>query len=69
VRVNIINPYHVQNGLRRFRFDGPILGEYQDARALKDTGGAAVYTPKDFALNRIMANLMRIVEDAADRGQ
>jgi len=28
-----------------------------------------VYTPKDFALNRIMADLVRIVEDAADRGE
>jgi hypothetical protein len=27
----------------------------QDARALKDAGVAQVYTPKDFALNRIMA--------------
>jgi (2R)-ethylmalonyl-CoA mutase len=41
----------------------------QDARALKDAGVAEVYTPKDFALNRIMADLIRIVEDAADRGQ
>jgi hypothetical protein len=28
-----------------------------------------VYTPKDFALNRIMADLVRIVEGAADRGK
>jgi hypothetical protein len=101
--------------LRRFRFDGPILGEYrvagwpapgvwhrwigrigadrslgekrtegkrrgrsavvvdiippQDARALKDAGVAAVYMSKDFALNRIMANLVRIVEVAANRGK
>jgi (2R)-ethylmalonyl-CoA mutase len=39
----------------------------QDARALKDAGVAEVYTPKDFALNRIMADLVRIVEGAADR--
>jgi len=39
----------------------------QDARALKEAGVAAVYTPKDFALNRIMVDLVRIVEDAADR--
>ena len=36
-----------------------------DARALKDAGVAEVYTPKDFALNRIMADLVRIVEVAA----
>jgi len=41
----------------------------QDARALKDAGVAGVYTPKDFALNRIMADLVRIVEVAADRGK
>jgi (2R)-ethylmalonyl-CoA mutase len=38
-----------------------------DARMLKDAGVAEVYTPKDFALNRIMADLVRIVESAADR--
>jgi (2R)-ethylmalonyl-CoA mutase len=38
----------------------------QDARALKEAGVAEVYTPKDFALNRIMADLVRIVENAAD---
>jgi len=41
----------------------------QDAWALKDAGVAAVYTSKDFALNRIMANLARIVEVAADRSK
>jgi (2R)-ethylmalonyl-CoA mutase len=41
----------------------------QDARALKDAGVAEVYTPKDFALNRIMADLVRIVEGAADHGK
>jgi len=40
----------------------------QDAQALKDAGVAGVYTPKDFALNRIMADLVHIVESAADRG-
>ncbi len=34
----------------------------QDASALKDAGVAEVYTPKDFELNRIMADLVRIVE-------
>ena len=37
----------------------------EDASALKDAGVAAVYTPKDFELNRIMSDLLRIVEDAA----
>jgi len=41
----------------------------QDARALKDAGVVEVYTPKDFALNRIMADLVRIVDDAFDRGK
>jgi (2R)-ethylmalonyl-CoA mutase len=41
----------------------------QDVRALKQAGVAEVYTPKDFALNRIMADLVRIVEGAADRGE
>ena len=34
----------------------------QDANALKNAGVAEVYTPKDFELNRIMADLVRIVE-------
>ncbi len=38
----------------------------QDAEALKDAGVAAVYTPKDFELNRIMRDLCRVVDDAAD---
>jgi ethylmalonyl-CoA mutase len=37
----------------------------EDASALKDAGVAAVYTSKDFELNRIMSDLVRIVEDAA----
>ncbi|MGB7039515.1 MAG: methylmalonyl-CoA mutase family protein, partial [Xanthobacteraceae bacterium] len=37
----------------------------QDAIALKDAGVAEVYTPKDFELNRIMSDLVRIVEDSA----
>jgi ethylmalonyl-CoA mutase len=39
----------------------------RDADALKAAGVAQVYTPKDFELNRIMADLVRIVERAADR--
>jgi (2R)-ethylmalonyl-CoA mutase len=41
----------------------------QDASALKSAGVAAVYTPKDFELNRIMADLVRIVERVADRAE
>jgi len=41
----------------------------QDASALKRAGVAQVYTPKDFELNRIMADLVRIVEGSADRAQ
>jgi ethylmalonyl-CoA mutase len=37
----------------------------QDASALKDAGVAEVYTPKDFELNRIMSDLVRIVEGSA----
>jgi (2R)-ethylmalonyl-CoA mutase len=37
-----------------------------DASALKSAGVAEVYTPKDFELNRIMADLVRIVEGSAD---
>jgi (2R)-ethylmalonyl-CoA mutase len=38
----------------------------EDEIALKKAGVAAVYTPKDFELNRIMADLVRIVEGSAD---
>jgi ethylmalonyl-CoA mutase len=37
----------------------------QDASALKGAGVAEVYTPKDFELNRIIADVVRIVEGAA----
>ncbi|MGB7034846.1 MAG: protein meaA [Xanthobacteraceae bacterium] len=37
----------------------------EDADALKSSGVAEVYTPKDFELNRIMSDLCRIVESAA----
>jgi ethylmalonyl-CoA mutase len=39
----------------------------EDARALRQAGVAAVYTPKDFELNRIMADVLRIVEVGADK--
>jgi len=34
----------------------------EDAAELEKAGVAAVYTPKDFELNRIMTDLVRIVE-------
>ncbi len=37
----------------------------EDAQLLEDAGVAAVYTPKDFELNRIMSDLVRLVEDKA----
>ncbi|HEY2184524.1 MAG TPA: protein meaA [Xanthobacteraceae bacterium] len=38
----------------------------EDARRLKQLGVAAVYTPKDFDLNRVMSGVLRIVEAAAE---
>jgi ethylmalonyl-CoA mutase len=38
----------------------------EDANALQAAGIAAVYTPKDFQINRIMADLVRIVDAAVD---
>jgi (2R)-ethylmalonyl-CoA mutase len=38
---------------------------HEDALALKQFGVAAVYTPKDFELNRIMADIVRIVDARA----
>jgi (2R)-ethylmalonyl-CoA mutase len=38
----------------------------EDAQALQQVGVAAVYTPKDFDLNRIMTDIVRIVDDTAD---
>ncbi|HSR78256.1 MAG TPA: protein meaA [Xanthobacteraceae bacterium] len=37
-----------------------------DADVLKKAGVAAIYTPKDFELNRIMSDLLRVVETAAE---
>jgi ethylmalonyl-CoA mutase len=39
----------------------------EDASALKRAGVAAVYTPKDFELNRIMADVVRIVEGVKEK--
>jgi (2R)-ethylmalonyl-CoA mutase len=36
----------------------------EDAQTLEKAGVAAVYTPKDFELNRIMSDVVRIVERA-----
>jgi ethylmalonyl-CoA mutase len=37
----------------------------EDAQMLQQAGVAAVYTPKDFELNRIMADIVRIVDRTA----
>ncbi len=37
----------------------------EDAQALQQAGVAAIYTPKDFELNRIMADIVRIVDRTA----
>jgi len=39
----------------------------EDASTLKAAGVAAVYTPKDYELNRIMADIVRIVDHTAVR--
>ena len=39
----------------------------EDAEALKADGVAAVYTPKDFRVNDIMGDIVRIVEDGIER--
>ena len=39
----------------------------EDAAALEKAGVAAVYTPKDFELNRIMSDLVRIVESKSEK--
>ncbi len=41
----------------------------QDASLLKSAGVAEVYTPKDCELNRIMSDLVRIVEGAAEAAE
>jgi (2R)-ethylmalonyl-CoA mutase len=41
----------------------------EDEAQLRKAGVAAVYTPKDFELNRIMADLVRIVESASDAAE
>jgi ethylmalonyl-CoA mutase len=41
----------------------------EDAEQLEAAGVAAVYTPKDFELNRIMSDLVRIVEGSTDAAE
>ena len=41
----------------------------EDARTMQRDGVAAVYTPKNFELNRIMSDLLRIVEVSAERAR
>jgi ethylmalonyl-CoA mutase len=36
----------------------------EDAKALREAGVARVFTPKDFALNDIMAELVTVVREA-----
>ncbi|MBL9058198.1 MAG: protein meaA [Rhodobacteraceae bacterium] len=45
---------------------GGIIPE-EDARALRAMGVAAVYTPKDFELNRIMLDITRIVAEGGEK--
>jgi (2R)-ethylmalonyl-CoA mutase len=45
---------------------GGIIPE-QDVPALEQAGVAAVYTPKDFDINRIMRDIVKIVGERADR--
>ncbi|GAB1480756.1 protein meaA [Paracoccaceae bacterium] len=45
---------------------GGIIPE-DDARALRAMGVAAVYTPKDFELNRIMLDITRIVAEGSEK--
>ena len=40
----------------------------EDAEELEQAGVAAVYTPKDFELNRIMFDLVRIVDSRTGEG-
>ncbi|HUX03815.1 MAG TPA: cobalamin-dependent protein, partial [Acidimicrobiales bacterium] len=58
----------VLDGLREAGVDAKVvvggIVPDDDARALKDAGVAAVYTPKDFALASIMDDLLAMVESA-----
>jgi len=45
---------------------GGIIPE-QDVAALRDAGVAAVYTPKDFVITRIIRDIVAIVGEGAER--
>jgi ethylmalonyl-CoA mutase len=65
--------HDVMSRMKEAGFDVPVVVggiiPKEDASALKDAGVAEVYTPKDFELNRIMSDLVRIVEGAADAAE
>ena len=74
VGLSILSGSHlalVRDILERMRHDGledvpVIIGGIipsEDARALKAMGAAAIYTPKDFKVTDIMADIVRIVEE------
>ena len=76
VGLSILSGSHVplvQEVLERMRKEGLsdiplIVGGIippEDAKLLKGFGVAAVYTPKDFQLNDIMADIVRLVADEA----
>jgi ethylmalonyl-CoA mutase len=44
---------------------GGIIPE-ADARVLREKGVAAVYTPKDFAINRLIGEIVKLVDDRAN---
>lgn len=75
VGLSILSGSHlalVRDILERMRRDGlddvpVIIGGIippEDATALKAMGAAAVYTPKDFKMTEIMADIVRIVEES-----
>ena len=39
----------------------------EDENTLKQCGVAAVFTPKDYELNRILSDIVRVVDDRADK--
>ena len=76
VGLSILSGSHlalVRDILERMRRDGlddvpVIIGGIipsEDAVALKAMGAAAIYTPKDFKMNDIMADIVRIVDESS----
>ena len=39
----------------------------EDENVLKQCGVAAIYTPKNYELNRILADIVRVVDDRATK--